>query len=190
MKPKKPTPKAKAEKTEGIYETVNRKRDEIVRNLRQGELPPEYAEAESIMEGHLHSVKKRCTVERRFVLQMLYRLAQPIDIGTLHELICDEYGNVALATVYTTLELLVQLQLAHRLELVSHGMAFFERTLGVEPHGYAVCNQCGAISILRAPQLLDGLQKQLPRSFAPADYTLIVHGLCSKCQRRRRRAKG
>lgn len=186
----KPTRKAAAKaevpKPEGVHQSVNRKRDAIVGDLKRIPLAPEYEEAVQRMEDHLRSQRKRCTVERRFVLQMLYQLAQPIDIGTLHELICEELGNVALPTVYTTLDLLVRLRLAQRFELVTHGMAFFERTLGVEPHGYAVCNECGAFSPLRYPSLLDDVQRQLPRGFSPMDYSLIIHGLCSKCQRRTR----
>lgn len=171
-------------KAEGVYETVNRKRDVILSNLQRVPLPPEYQTAVASMEDYLHSQHKRCTIERRFVLEMLYQLTQPVDIGTLHQLICGEQGNVALTTVYSTLELLVQLHLARRVELVSHGMTFFERTLGVEPHGYVVCDQCGAISILKQPTLLHDLQPQMPRGFVPDDYSLIIHGLCSKCHRR------
>lgn len=178
---------ARAEKAEGVHAGVNRKRDLIVGNLKRVPLAAEYDEALQTMEDYLRSHAKRCTIERRFVLQTLYQLVQPVDIGTLHAMICADAGNVSLTTVYSTLDLLVQLHLARRFELVSHGMAFFERTLGTEPHGYVVCSQCGAISVLRQPALLATLQPQLPRGFAPDDYTLIVRGLCSKCQRRLRK---
>ena len=178
-----------AVKPEGIHEAVSRKRDLIVSAIRRVDLPSAYAEALARMEDHLRSVHKRCTVERRFVLEALYRLAQPVDTSTLHQLICAEKGAVALATVYTTLELLVQLQLARRVELVSHGMTFFERTLGTEPHGFVACSQCGNVSVLAAPELLAQLQPRLPRGFRPDDFTLVIHGLCSKCQRKANRHK-
>lgn len=179
-KSKKPEPV----KPEGVYEAVNRKRDNIVGNLSLVPIAEEYAKAVDLMEDYLRAQKKRCTIERRFVLQLLYQSTQPIDIRTLHELVCKECGNVSLTTVYSTIDLLVQLHLARRFELVSHGMAFVERTLGTEPHGYVVCNECATISVLSLPTLLEDLQPQMPRGFKSDDYSLIVHGLCSKCQRK------
>lgn len=170
-------------KQEGIYEAVNRKRDTIIKNACVGEVPPEYKVALERMEDYLHSQKKRCTIERRYVLEMLYRHDWPIDITSLHERVCQIQGNVALTTVYNTLDLLVQLRLARRIELVSHGMAFFERSLGLEPHGFVVCNECGTLHHLRLNSLLPTLQTLLPAGFDPQDYTLQIHGLCEKCQR-------
>ena len=181
--------KASAPKTaepEGVYEAVARKRDNIVGNLTRVPLAAEYEEALARMENHLRTHGKRCTIERRFVLQTLYQLTQPIDIGTLHDLICNECGNVSLTTVYSTLELLEQLHLARRLDLISHGMAFFERTLGLEPHVYVVCGQCGMLTTLPQPDLQAMLQPKMPRGFAASGYTLVVRGTCSKCSRKGR----
>lgn len=176
-------------KQEGIYEAVNRKRDNIIKNACVGEVAPEYQEALDRMEGFLRSQKKRCTIERRYVLEMLYRHDWPVDITSLHERVCQMLGNVALTTVYNTLDLLVQLHLARRIELVSHGMTFFERNLGLEPHGFVVCNECGALSPLKLSRLLPVLQTQLPTGFNPQDYTLQIHGVCEKCQRAQLRKK-
>ena len=180
---------AVAEKPEGVFEVAHRKRDLITSNLTRVSLGSDYEEALTRMEDHLHTLQKRCTVERRFVLQMLYQLSQPVDITTLHSLICDELGNVAVPTVYSTLDLLVQLHLARRIELIGHSMAFFERTLGLAPHGYAVCSSCGVLQVLPAPSVLESVQNALPRGFAAEDFTFVVHGLCSRCKRARRAKK-
>lgn len=170
-------------KQEGIYEAVNRKRDHIIKNARIGDVPLEYEVALVRMEDYLRVQKKRCTIERRYVLEMLYRHDWPIDINLLHERVCQSLGNVALTTVYNTLELLVQLRLARRIELVSHGMTFFERSLGLEPHGFVVCNECGSLKHLRLSSMLPALQIQLPTGFEPQDYMLQIHGVCESCQR-------
>lgn len=174
-------------KTDGIHEAVNRKRDTIVRQAQPGQLSQEYDEALHRMEAYLHGQHKRCTVERSFVLQALYQLSVPVDVETLHAQVCDRFGNVSLTTVYNTLDLLVELRLARRLELVARGMSFFEKTLGQEPHGYVVCEQCGSIKVLRKPGLLESFMPQLPRGFTPDGYTLLIHGLCAKCQRAARK---
>ncbi len=179
----------KKKQPETVAETVNRKRDEITKNLRPDEVAPEYEEARRIMEDYLRSQDKRCTIERRFVLQVLYQLNSPVDISTLHKLVCQDEGNVSLTTVYNTLNLLEQLKLAKRLELVSRGMTFFEKTLGQEPHGFVICEQCGSIKALRKLQVLNIFESQLPKGFLAEDFTLQIHGLCAKCQRQNAKRK-
>lgn len=170
-------------KEERIHETVNRKRDNIIKNAQCDHPVPEFEEALQRMEDYLRSQNKRRTVERRFILQKLYSLTAPVDSATLHAMVCSEDGNVALTTVYNTLQLLVDLKLARRLDLVSHGMTFFERTLGQQPHGFVICEQCGAISVINDPDVLEYFRAQLPRGFLPDGFTLHIHGLCAKCQR-------
>lgn len=181
-KPKAPIAALLPDRIESVHQSTHRKRDHIVSKVKFTEVPSEYEQALQRMEDHLRGIKKRCTVERRFVLQMLYQASQPLDVVTLHQQICQDLGHIAVPTVYSTLELLVELRLARRIELVN-GMAFFERTLGVEPHGFAVCEQCGTFTVISSPTLLQDLQPQLRRGFVPASYTLIIHGLCSKCKR-------
>ncbi len=173
----------KKKQPERVAEAVNRKRDQITKNLRTDTVAPEYDEALRIMEDHLRSRKKRCTIERRFILKLLYQLNSPVDIYTLHKMVCADEGAVALTTVYNTLDLLVELKLASRLELVSRGMTFFERTLGQDPHGFVICEKCGSIKVLRKLQVLQKFEPQLPKGFLPEAYTLQIHGLCAKCQR-------
>lgn len=176
-------------KQEGIYEAVSRKRENVLKNARVGEIAPEYEVALEQMESYLRSQKKRCTIERRYVLEVLYRLDWPIDTALLHDYVCEMQGNVALTTIYNTLELLEQLHLVRRIELVNHGMTFFERSLGLEPHGFVICNECGSLRHLRLSSLMPALQTQLPTGFEPQDFTLQIHGLCAKCQRATLRKK-
>ena len=61
-------------------------------------------------------------------------------------------------------------------------MAFFEKTLGVEPHGYMVCQRCGKIKTLRLETLYEAVTGQLPKAFQIADVNLQVNGLCKRCQ--------
>lgn len=176
-------------KQEGVHEAVVRKRDTIIKHTQTQTVPPEYEQAVGQMEDYLRSQGKRCTIERRYVLETLYRCVAPVDCNTLREVVCANKGNVSLTTIYNTMDLLVQLRLARRIELVSHGMVFFERTLGIAPHGYGVCDQCGNIWTLGLAQVQPSLQGQLPKGFEPTDFSIVVHGLCQKCQRALSRKK-
>ena len=68
----------KKKQPERVAEAVNRKRDQITKNLHPDALAPEYDKALQIMEDYLRSQKKRCTVERRLsILQRCTTLSVP-----------------------------------------------------------------------------------------------------------------
>lgn len=176
---------------EGVHEAANRKRDNIVhksvprrKGLTVEELAVVGAEARQRFEAYLTLHARKHTPERLFVLQKVYESVGPVDIQTLHRRICEEEGMVSLTTVYNNLGLLVDARLVRRLDLVGGKMAFYERTLGQQPHGYVICDGCGDIHVTDQPAL-DGYR--LPRGFAASDVTFHIHGLCSKCQKLQKR---
>lgn len=182
-----------------VYETASQKRDAIIdrellpetteKSVASGNdsVPAGYAEAQRQFESYILAHGKRFTPERAFVLKQIYALKAPVDISTFYEMVCKEQGQVALATVYNNLALLVDAHLVRRLDLVGGAMAFYEKTLGVEPHGYAVCQHCGKIRIIQLDGITDQILAQLPKTFQTTDINLQVNCLCKKCQTTLRR---
>ena len=180
-----------------VYESANLKRDHIIDPSRDESLIPEavtvvgksgttgpagYAEACKRYENYIKSHGKRLTPERAFVLKKIYEQKAPVDIQTLYDLVCKEEGQVALSTIYNNLAMLIDAQLVRRLDLVNGAMAFFEKTLGVEPHGYLICQRCGKIKTLQTARLKEIMADQLPRSYQITDFNLQVNGFCKRCQ--------
>lgn len=182
---------------ERVYDSANRKRDSIISSTKQNVLIPEidngdnsvedglpagYAEALKRYEVYMETHSKRRTPERAFILKQIYEQKGPVDIQTLHALVCKSEGQVALTTIYNNLALLIDAHLVRRLDLVGGAMAFFEKTLGVEPHGYMICQRCGKIRTLQIDQLHEAFSSQLPKGFLVSDINLQVNGLCKRCQ--------
>lgn len=181
-----------------VFDSANLKRDHIVNSTRQDSQIPEivpegapdeknrqpagYAEALKRYESYMALHSKRHTPERSFILRQIYEQKVPVDIQTLHAMVCKHEGQVALTTIYNNLALLIEARLVRRLDLVGGAMAFFEKTLGVEPHGYMVCQRCGKIKTLRLETLYEAVTSQLPKAFQIADVNLQVNGLCKRCQ--------
>ena len=181
-----------------VFDSANQKRDQIVSSRRRESQIPEivseenvsseerqpagYAEALRRYEAYMDSHRKRRTPERLFVLRQIYAQKVPVDIQTLHAMVCKEEGQVSLTTIYNNLSMLIDAHLVRRLDLVGGAMAFFEKTLGVEPHGYMVCQRCGKIRTLQVEKLQDVIVPQLPKAFQISDINLQVNGLCKKCQ--------
>ncbi len=177
-----------------VYESASQKRDIIIDNVLlpepegmdeasgQASVPAGYAEAKRQFENYILAHGKRFTPERAFILRQIYGLKAPVDISTLHEMVCKEQGQVALATIYNNLSLLIDARLVRRLDLVGGAMAFFEKTLGVEPHGYAICQHCGKIRTIQLNEFKNLILAQLPKTFLTTDINLQVNCLCKKCQ--------
>lgn len=182
-------------KKPGVYDSANQKRDSIIDHAQIPELmtengaesdadgtPAGYMEAQRQFANYIVAHGKRFTPERAFILRQIYALKTPVDISTLYEMVCKEQGQVALTTVYNNLALLIDARLVRRLDMVGGAMAFFEKTLGVEPHGYAVCQRCGKVRTIQLSGLKDSILSQLPKTFLTTDINLQVNCLCKKCQ--------
>lgn len=172
----------------GVYETANKKRDNIIRNVRKGtkggvteELSEVYDEAVAQFGEFLSQHGKKRTPERFFILKKIYECQTPVDIQTLFKMVCQEEGLVSLTTIYNNLSLLIDAGLVRKLDLVGGKMAFFEKTLGQEPHGYIICDNCGSISLFKESEFFD-IHSLMPRGFRMHDITFHVHGICHKCQ--------
>jgi Fur family peroxide stress response transcriptional regulator len=92
--------------------------------------------------------------------------------------------RISFATVYRTLERLASIgavrKVAHR-----GSAARYDAKLG--RHHHLVCDRCGRISDVEAPEL-DGiaLPRLAGRAFEVHDYALELRGLCTSCCRNRR----
>lgn len=172
----------------GVHESIIKKKNNIVKNVRPVtdqkvdiEESPVYQEVLRLYESYIERRHMKHTGERLFILKKLYECQGPVDIRTLHTMVCKEEGLISLATMYNNLSLLVDAKLVRKLDLVGGRLAFYEKTVGENPHGYVICDKCGSISVLDEPDVF-AKQYELPRGFSVQDITFHIHGFCHKCQ--------
>ena len=122
-----------------------------------------------------HNLRK--TPERFALLEKALTVQGHFGADTLFELMESSGYHVSRATVYSTLNLLVDCGLLNR-HIFDARKTFFEVALG--SHFHLVCNACGAIREIEEEQLshinsldLDG--------FSPTYCSTMVYGLCRKC---------
>jgi Fe2+ or Zn2+ uptake regulation protein len=125
------------------------------------------------------------TVQRRALLEHFVARTDHPSIDMLHADLARTLPGVNRATVYRTLETLVELGLATRL---AHQGAQGRYDPCVERHHHLVCDGCGAIED-HASSTLDGLRlPTLASGFRARDYTVQFTGLCGRCAPARGRA--
>ena len=96
--------------------------------------------------------------------------------------------HVSRATLYNTLEVLVDSALIVRHQLMSQSVQYELRILA-ETHSHLICTKCGAIRELKDATLkkdVDGLKIS---RFSPEYHALYIYGVCSKCKYRLQRKK-
>jgi Fur family ferric uptake transcriptional regulator len=88
--------------------------------------------------------------------------------------------QVSRATVYNTLDLLIEAGLVRRITL-GDGVARYERVMQANNHHHLICTRCGKVKEMKAAEVVGELLSRKPRSFEPLYYTLYIYGLCSRC---------
>lgn len=129
----------------------------------------------------LRSRGYRITPQREMIIESIAHAGQHINAEEVFEQIRHRTRAVNIATVYRTLDLLVEQGLASRIDLGEGRVIYATNQHG--PHIHLVCRQCG--SVTDADQdLLSSLNCDLQTryQFAADLQHISVIGLCRTCQ--------
>lgn len=131
------------------------------------------------LAGILHSRGQRATPQRGVILRELRRRAHHATADEIRRAVRDKLPGTSTPTVYATLELLVELGLARRIDTGVGAALYDART---EPHQHMVCRRCGRVDDLDLqmdPAPL--LRAAGATGFAPESAELVISGLCVDC---------
>jgi Fur family ferric uptake transcriptional regulator len=139
--------------------------------------------AEKFFVQYLRDNNLKVTKERLMLLEELFNSNGHLDADSLLFQLRNQGKRVSRATIYRTLDLLVQCGLARKSRLGREHYVY-ERVTPGKRHDHMVCTGCGRI-IEFYDSDLDERQRQvcLEHSFRPSFYSLQIQGLCAECQR-------
>jgi Fur family peroxide stress response transcriptional regulator len=128
----------------------------------------------------LHARGGRVTPQRLVILRELRRRGCHATAEEVHRAIDQELPGTATPTVYATLDLLVELGLARRIDTGT--AAVYDARL--DPHQHAVCRRCGRVQDVDG-RLSAGAMVRAAEAdgFQPHAAELIISGLCAECTR-------
>ena len=138
---------------------------------------------ESIKELFTEYLKKhnhRKTPERYAILERIYSYEGHFNADILFNMMQAEY-RVSLATVYNTLELLLECKLIIKHQLGGQ-FAQYEKTFGNSTHHHLICTGCGKVKEFSDNQLRLSIQNRKFAHFQTSHYSLYMYGLCQKCR--------
>src|SRR6516225_4582144 len=127
---------------------------------------------------------QRYTEQQRDMVRYIFAQHNHFDAEQLIDDMKQAGLPVSRATVYRTLNKLVDAGLLRRLEFGPS--MYYEHDYGYPQHEHLYCQQCEAIIELQRPEL-DALIRQVGREhgFHANSHTFIVRGTCSECNRAR-----
>jgi len=133
----------------------------------------------------------KVTSQRLLVLEVLAEHQdRHMTAEDVYELVKEDYPEIGLATIYRTLQLLLEMQLVDRINLdegyvrYEIGELFSDGKRGKHHHHHLICKNCGKILPFK-DDLLDELERRIEEEtgFHVIDHELKFYGQCEECQK-------
>jgi Fe2+ or Zn2+ uptake regulation protein len=127
----------------------------------------------------LHSRGQRVTPQRVSIFRALREHGRHATAEEISRSIRDDLPGTSIPTVYATLDLLVELGLARKLD-VGVGCSLYDAR--TEPHQHTVCRRCGRVDDLAVELDHERLMGAADAAgFHPAAAELVISGRCARC---------
>ena len=136
----------------------------------------------------------KVTNQRLLVLRVLAEHGdEHMTAEDIFELVKEDYPEIGLATIYRTVQLLLDMQLVDRIMLddgcVRYEIGDFldEQEGHRHHHHHLICTECGSVSAFR-DDLLEDLEAYIEKEtgFQVTDHELKFYGVCKKCREEKR----
>lgn len=146
---------------------------------------------------HVDSLKKelkdrrwRMTPQREQVLKVFIETnSEHLGAEEVYRYLISKRINVSKATVYRTIDLLVELGFLRRLQF-DEGVYRYELVDKESKHSHFICNSCGKIYELKGELSPESVMKEYVKILTNAGYTVEefdvkFRGVCPKCSRKK-----
>lgn len=141
-----------------------------------------------IFTAFLRQHGQRVTYPRLQICDLALSLPRRFSAADLKAALDNAGDCFPFATIYSTLDLLVQASILSRIRFCGHALLYEKSTRGNHTNIHLVCEQCGKIKIIKDPDLAAAIAARRYPTFSPSAYTLNIYGICSVCRRKQHRS--
>jgi Fur family transcriptional regulator, ferric uptake regulator len=127
--------------------------------------------------------KHRATPERYAILDAVLEIPGHFDAESLYYRLVSNGVKISKATVYNTLELLLECGLVSKYQFAEN-TSRYEKAFGRPHHHHLICLECGDI-IEFVNERLERIQEEVcaEKNFHAQSSSLQVFGICVKCKK-------
>ncbi len=137
-------------------------------------------EVKEIFRNYLKENKHRQTPERLMVLEEIYRADGHFDADDMYFRMKNIGYRVSRATVYNTLDLLMECGLVQRHQF-GKNQSIYERAYAYRQHDHLICSKCGKVIEFCDPRLqeIKSMMEKI-HGFKIDGHSLQFYGVCNK----------
>lgn len=122
------------------------------------------------------------TTEREQIARTIFQQDEQFEAEDLLFKLRRDDKNVSRATIYRTLELLVNSGQLRKLDF-GDGYSVYEVSHGSSHHSHLYCRHCGKVEEFSNDEM-EQLQEEIceDRDFEPLEFSQKIYGYCSNCK--------